>query len=226
MYSPATTWLMNEFKNNKQTDDWNQFIYDGNMDALSRIYFHYYDMLFTYGMKHCAEKQVVEDSIQDVFINLIKFRKKISCVRNLSGYLICTFRRQLFLDHNKQKKTIITEQIPDEQFDYFKSPDQDILDKEKQEQLYTTIKQCVGNLSSKQQEILFLRFENDISYEEISDMLHISVDSCYKSVYRSVKTIRSEAGKILSKSENLILWFYSGFVSSGKFRSRSKSTGK
>ncbi|MDO9614414.1 MAG: hypothetical protein Q7J86_07790, partial [Bacteroidota bacterium] len=68
---------MKVIKSNGQVEVWNQFILDGNMDALSRIYFHYYDLLFTYGMKHTSDKQVVEDTIQNVFMNLIKLRKSI-----------------------------------------------------------------------------------------------------------------------------------------------------
>lgn len=192
---------MKVLKSNSQFEDWNQFILEGNMDALSRIYFHCYDLLFTYGLKHTADKQVVENTIQNVFMNLITLRKSIGDVKNLTGYLICTFRRQLFLELNKQKKTILTEKLPEEQFDFFKSPEQDISDKEDLKQLHVIIKQCIGNLTNKQQEIIYLRFESGISYEEISEMLHISVDSCYKLVYRSIKTIRSEVGKIQAKEE-------------------------
>jgi RNA polymerase sigma factor (sigma-70 family) len=184
---------------------WNKFILDGNMDALSHIYLHYYDCLFDYGHKLTTEKQLVEDAIQDMFINFIKFRKSIGSVKNLTGYLICTFRRQLFHDVKKNKKTIPAEQLPEEHFDYFKSPDKDISDKENLELLHLTIKKCIGNLPTKQQEIMYLRFEREISYEEIAVTLSISVESCYKSVYRSVKTIRSEAEKILGEKANIFL---------------------
>ncbi len=89
---------------NGLNDSWNQFIHDGNLDELSKIYFHFYDMLFTYGMKHTSDRQAVEDSIHDVFLNLIKLRKNIGEVKNLTGYLLSSFRRQLFADTDKQKK--------------------------------------------------------------------------------------------------------------------------
>lgn len=200
---------MIEVQPNNQMNEWNRFILDGNLDALSGIYYHYYDLLFTYGMKHNSNKQAVEDAIQDVFLNLIKFRKTIGVVKNLPGYLVSTFRRQLFLTIQKQKKTIVARKLPDENFDFFKSDDQDLLEKENLEQLHATIRKCIGKLSSRQQEIVFLRFENNISYEEIAEMLQISVDSCYKSVYRSIKTIRQEVGKASGKGDNVILLFLS-----------------
>jgi len=186
-------------KNDCNVEWWNQFIINGNIDALSRIYLHYYDQLFTYGWKLSYDKQTVEDAIQSMFINLIKVRKRIGVVKNITGYLIITFRRQLFLDINKQKRTILTGFFPKERFDYFKSSGQDISDKEDLEHIYSTIKKCIGKLTDKQQEIIYLRFESEISYEEISKMLNISVDSCYKSIYRTIKLIRSEAEKILEQ---------------------------
>lgn len=203
---------MKVIKNNNQVDYWDQFIRNGNMDALSKIYFNYYDLLFTYGLKHTSEKQVVEDAIQDVFMNLIKFRRSIGNVKNSAAYMISAFRRQLFLDLNKQKKTILSEKLPEEQFEYFKGSGEDSSEQESKEQLYLVTKQCIGSLTDKQQEIIYLRFESGISYEEIADMLQISVDSCYKSVYRSIKIVRNKAEKILGKGGNIILCFLSGFA--------------
>lgn len=197
---------MRELKDKPQMKFWNQFIQDGDRDALSQIYFLYYDFLFDYGLKHTSDKQVVEDVIQETFVSMIRHRKSIGIVRNLSGYLITTFRNQLFLDLKKQRKTILTEQMPEEQFDYFREPDQDITDKENLEQLYLTIRQCIAKLTSRQQEIIFLRFEREISYEEIANVMNISVDSCYKSVHRAIKTVRSEAEKILGSRTDIILW--------------------
>lgn len=188
-------------KINDPLNGWNRFIQSGNLDALSGIYFHFYDLLFTYGLKHTSDKQAVEDAIQDVFMNLIKYRKNIGEVKNLAGYLISAFRRQLFLTTNEQKKMIPAGKLQEENFEFFKSENQDIPEKENLEQLHAMIRQCIGNLTSKQREIVFLRFENGISYEEIAILLQISVDSCYKSVCRSIKTIRREVMKRMAEVE-------------------------
>lgn len=196
---------MKVVENSSHIEIWNKFILDGNTDALSQIYFHYYDCLFDYGLKHATDKQLVEDTIQNVFISFIKFRERIGSVKNLTGYLISAFRRQLYLDLNKQKKTIPTEQFPQEHFDYFRCPEQDLSDVENKERLYSTIEQCVSKLTDKQREIIFLRFEREIPYEEIAQILNISVESCYKSSYRSIKIIKSEVEKMMVKAGNIFL---------------------
>ena len=190
-----------------QLDVWNRFIIDGDLDALGQIYFQCYDLLFDYGQRHISEKHLVEDVIQDIFVNLIKTRKNIGIVRNLNGYLFSTFRRQLFLDYNKQKKTFLTEKFSEEHFEYYKSTELDISENKNTEKIYSTVQQCIGKLSNRQREIIFLRFERELSYEEIALTLNISVDSCYKSIYRSIKTIGSEVENIIGKHANIFLLF-------------------
>ena len=201
LYQTNYTMFMSD--DTSQLDVWNEFILDGNSDALSRIYFHYYDFLFDLGLRYSFDKQTVEDVIQDIFINFINHRKSIGNVKNLTGYLISTFRRQLFLDQKNHQKVILTEQLPEERFDYFKSQEQNILDNENTVRLHSVIKQCLDKLTVRQREIIFLRFEKEISYEEISLALKISVDSCYKSTYRSIKSIRFEVEKILGKGTKI-----------------------
>lgn len=207
---------MLESQNIAQIEIWNQFIKDGNEEALSRIYVDNYDLLFDYGLRHTSNIQIVEDSIQEVFINIIKYRKSIGFVKNLQGYLISTFKRQLFLDLNNKKKTISTEQMPEGFFDYFKSPDNEISDKEEIEFLHSTINECISNLNTKQREIIFLRFEREIPYEEIAAILNISVESCYKSIYRTIKIIRCAAEKALIKNGKIIFGFSSYQISKMK----------
>lgn len=186
-----------------QKEIWNLFIIEGSEVALSQIYAHNYDLLFDYGHRFTINNQIVEDAIQDVFINIIKYRKNIGEVKNVPGYLISTFRRQIILDINKQKNIISTEQMPDGFFDYFRSPDSDSNDKEEKEVLYLALAKCINNLTTKQKEIIYLKFEQEISYEDIAQILNITVESCYKSIYRAVKSIRISAEKMLEDENGL-----------------------
>jgi RNA polymerase sigma factor (sigma-70 family) len=188
---------------------WSLFVNDGNEDALSHIYADNYDLLYDYGLRFTSNIHIVEDAIQDMYINLIKYRKNIGLVKNLQGYLICAFRRQLFLDLNKQKVLISTEQMPEGFFDYFKSSDSDSHEKEEKEFLHSIVVECISKLTDKQKEIIYLKFEREIEYEEIAVILNISVESCYKSIYRSLKSIRCSAEKVILNNNKMVVEIYS-----------------
>jgi RNA polymerase sigma factor (sigma-70 family) len=198
---------MSESQKLNQLSIWNRFIDDGDTASLSQIYKENYDILYDYGLRYTPDVKIVEDSIQEVFISIIKYRKKIGSVRNIQGYLIASFRRQLFLILNSKKNTISIDQMPENTFEYFKSPEVENTDKEDVEFLHATINECISNLTNKQKEIMFLRFEREIPYEEIAGILNISVDSCYKSIYRTIKTIRTAVEKKIIRSGKLILGF-------------------
>ena len=102
---------------------WNQFIEDGDQESLSLIYRENYDLLYDYGLRYTSDIKIVEDSIQEIFISIIKYRSKIGIVKNIQGYLISSFRRQLFLGLNHKKKTVSIDLMPESSFDYFKNPD-------------------------------------------------------------------------------------------------------
>ena len=195
---------------------WNQFIEDGDQESLSLIYRENYDLLYDYGLRYTSDIKIVEDSIQEIFISIIKYRSKIGIVKNIQGYLISSFRRQLFLGLNSKKRTISMDLMPEGSFDYFKSPDNEISDKEDLEFLHTAINDCISNLTNKQKEIMFLRFERDIPYEEIALILNISVESCYKSIYRTIKTIRCVVERKIISSGKLIFGFSSEQISKMK----------
>lgn len=175
---------------------WEGFTSNNDLDALSIIYKDHFDLLLNLGFKYTVDQQAIENAIQNIFSYFIKTRNNINTVNNVSGYIIQSFRRQLFLELKKQKKTFLTDSFSDGHFNYY-NPHHLNEDLEEKEQLHQIVKEIVQNLQPKQQEIIYLRFNCNLSFKEISSLLDIEVDSCYKSVYRSVKAIRSEAEKRL-----------------------------
>lgn len=186
---------------------WKKFITEGSQEALSLIYFNHFDLLFNFGLKYTSDSQTVEDSIQNIFSYFLKVRKSLGPVNNIPGFLLKCFRRQLFIELKKQKKLLLTETFPEDHLNYSNSPEQDFIDQEEADQLRTVIKQCISNLTGKQQEIIYLRFECELSYEDIANILEITVESCHKSVYRSINAIRIEAEKNLCTREKQISGF-------------------
>lgn len=185
---------------------WNIFTSNGNEDAFSMIYHGHYNLLYYVGLKYTSDIQVVEDSIQNVFVNLLKNRTKLSPVINVRGFLIKSFRRQLFLDLKKQKKLSLIGQITESQFDYFNGTEENLYEKDEPDELQNALKMSLIKLSDRQKEIIYLRYDCDLSYEEISGILEISVESCYQSVYRSIKTMKFDIEQMLSKGKNFIFW--------------------
>jgi len=179
---------------------WEMFISQDNQESLSIIYKDHFDLLYNFGFKYTSDTGAIENSIQNIFGYFLKKRNKLGPVNNMSGYLIQCFRHELYLALKKQKKIFLCQTIPEGYFNH-DSAQKENESKEKRDQLHQTMMAIIKKLNPKQQKIINLRFIERFSYKEISDMLNISVDSCYKSVYRSVTSIRHEAERGLPQKK-------------------------
>ncbi len=76
-----------------------QFIWDkfrnGDTQAFETIYTEFIDVLFAYGSKITNNKDLLEDAIQDVFINIYTYGKKLRKPELLEFYLFKTLKRIL-----------------------------------------------------------------------------------------------------------------------------------
>jgi len=179
---------------------WEMFISQDNQESLSIIYKDHFDLLYNFGFKYTSDTGAIENSIQNIFGYFLKKRNKLGPVNNMSGYLIQCFRHELYLALKKQKKIVLCQTIPEGYFNH-DSAQKENESGEKREQLHQTMMAIIKKLNPKQQKIINLRFIERFSYKEISDMLNISVDSCYKSVYRSVTSIRHESERGLPQKK-------------------------
>ena len=189
---------------------WDNFRLDGSQEALSLIYYEHFDFLYEFALRYTSERSLIEDCIQNVFGKLLKRRKKLNPVSNLRSYLLQALRRELFDQLQKNKKITFSDKIYDtpDQFCYNKAEDQ--MDAEERERVIQLVHKSVAKLGPRQREIIYLRFNQDLDYPEIAKMLDISVDSCYKSVYRSIKFIQEDTEKIIGDNPCLLLWIFAG----------------
>ena len=172
--------------------EWKAFLTFGNMSALAVIYEDNFDLLFNYGRKFTREGSVIEDSIQNLFTNLIRSREKLGELNNVQQYLMAAHRNELIELLSKKKNTLPSEILHDTLFKPEYSVEEEIIEQEDRVRLRNFLKKSLEKLTAHQQEAIYLKYDVGLSYEEISKVLNISVESCRTSIYRSIKIIKSE----------------------------------
>ena len=70
-------------------------VLNSHAPSLDAIYFRYVDDLFDYGMKIVRNKALIEDTIQDIFIELWKKRESLESIEYLKSYLLVALKRRL-----------------------------------------------------------------------------------------------------------------------------------
>lgn len=190
-------------------DEWDSFVKSGDLHSFKTLYNFYFDLLYHYGKKYRAEYYLIEDSIQNVFLNLIKNNTDLYRVNNFHGYLLYSFRNELLKLLEKERRYNFYNKMPEFNFYIDNNPEDVLIKSEISTEVKRFLKDCIKTLTSSQQEILFLRYSLGLSYDDISFILKISIESCRTSVYRAIKSIKKS---ILFEGKNITA-FYLLFVS-------------
>lgn len=169
---------------------WEEFI-KGEKYALSHIYYLNVDKLFRYGKKFSADDELVKDTIQDLFFDLIRTRNKLGPTDHIYFYLIKALRRRLFLSLNGKKTwnhNSMSTEMPEAYIIY--SIEDEYIQKEELTKKEEIIRKGLAELSPKQREILFYRFNCDFDYDQICEIMSVKYDSARKMVFRALKSLR------------------------------------
>lgn len=168
---------------------WHKFV-DGDNDAFEAVYNLNIDALFAYGMKLHPDRDFVKDCIHDVFLDVFEHRMTLSIPRSVKHYLFMVLKRTMFRKLKKERKRESLSEFEDLSFATEYNVESKTIDKENELYKKKLISQIVKELTSKQQEILYLRFTKGFSYIEISEIIDIDHNSVRKQVYRSIKKLR------------------------------------
>jgi RNA polymerase sigma factor (sigma-70 family) len=168
---------------------WRQFK-EGNQNAFYRLYDQYADNLFRYGTHFSKDKEFIKDCIHDLFLELYKYRKKLSDTNNVQFYLFRAFRRII---HKGQIKMIPfrNDQLNFAPNNNLEFPKEDFLIAEETEiENHKVLVNAIATLSNRQREGLSLKFEHDLSYAEIAEIMGVSIESSRTIIYRALKELR------------------------------------
>lgn len=169
---------------------WKSFI-GGEERTFNDLYQHFADTLFAFGLRYTNEQDVVRDAIQDLFIDLFKYRKKLTEDVNVKGYLFASLKRKITAALRKKSSDCSFENT-DLSFHICFSAEEIIISDENQRELYATLQKELNQLPVRQQEVLYLRFNSELGYEQIAELMDISIATCRTLVYRAVKQLREK----------------------------------
>jgi RNA polymerase sigma factor (sigma-70 family) len=164
----------------------------GDHLALDTIVKRHYNLLYQYGCKFSRDAALVKDCIQDMFLYIWQKRHAIQETPSVEHYLMKALRRRL---ERALTKTGATAEIGflDIQ-DSGATPDDKIIQQEQKTALAGKIKQCISQLSKRQQEIIYLRFYLNASANDIADIMQLNRQSVYNLLHDALNKLRQSTG--------------------------------
>jgi RNA polymerase sigma factor (sigma-70 family) len=160
----------------------------GDSEALAFFYERYADWLLQYGLSIIFNREAVRDGVQELFIHIWNRRQNLSLPDSAKHYLMSSLRRILLKEITRER--LSTDDFPEESIS-LKEHDA-LSDAEIERQMHKKLMKAVRQLPARQQEIVFLRFFEKLSYEQISDVTGLDYQVLRNTIYRSVKTLQKQ----------------------------------
>lgn len=182
---------MSSKKLNADSVLWDQFR-EGDDQAFAQLFEIFSEPLFRYGMKFLNNQDLIKDCIQDLFIKLYSSRNKLSFHDNPRLFLYKSLKNEL-IDKLRQEKRQQISFLPPEDLhfsvEYYFDPEEE---DEESSELKEKFEQVMSMLTDRQKEAIYLRYQTEMTYEEISQLLNINVQSVRNLIHRAIENIRSE----------------------------------
>ena len=172
----------------KDREIWENFK-AGDQSALSFVYFQYFQSMFQYGIRFKDDPELIKDCIQDVFFNLIKAGENLSSTENIRFYLLKALKNAIYKEIGKIKKNEFVE-FNKLKFDAPFLLEEELAEKENASNKEMALLKALNELSERQREIIYLRYECGMEYEQICEIMHLQNDSARKSVFRAIKSLK------------------------------------
>lgn len=164
-------------------------IINGDPSAYAQWYKTYFKKLYNYGRKFTADIGLLEDSIQEVFLDLWKKKEKLLEIDSANSYMFASFRYTLLKKIKAARQTFSADLFTEEPDFYI---EQKIIAGETDKEVQQKLQAAINTLTPRQREAVFLRFYEGLSYEEVAAVLDITVKATYKIMARSLLNLKDQ----------------------------------
>jgi len=176
-----------------EIDLWNDFR-NGDKQAYECIYRKYAPLLYNYGFKITANRGLTQDCIQELFITLLVNKSKINQTDSIKFYLYKSLRRELMRAVKNDSRFVGEPAEFESSFNVVFSCEYDLIQEQISAERLAHLQRALDNLPPRQKEVIFLRFYENLSFEEISGVMGIEQSSVYKIIYKAIDNLQ---GKLL-----------------------------
>lgn len=161
----------------------------GDELAYAEIYRLYVKDLYALGLWFGIQKEIIEDAIQDVFIEIYTRREKLEKITNLKLYIITAFRNRLFLLVKKNSPFFTENEIESDlkEHDHLEY----LIEQEHIEDEQRKLSFLLSKLNDNQREAIYYRFVEGLSCEEVAYIMNINYQSAKNLLHRAIKKMRS-----------------------------------
>jgi RNA polymerase sigma-70 factor, ECF subfamily len=151
-------------------------------------------MVFSIALRILGGRSAAEEAAQDVFLELHGKLDELDSEEHVLHWLRrVTVHRAIDQVRRRQRR-------PEVQMDWSELPDRPGVASQDDQPLSEQIQQLVSSLPPVPRSVLVLRYQEDMSPEEIGGVLHMPVATVKSHLQRSLRLLREKAARVVRQS--------------------------
>lgn len=170
-----------------------------SLTAFSKLYEHYLPRIFSYVVNRVSDKKIAEDLTADTFMKAMKKIDKFEYRGYSFGSWLYRIAHNIICDYHKKNKNVFplekTEIVHEVKNDY-------LLDKLDQNH---KIRQVLNRLKEDYQQVLTLKFFEELTNPEIAEVLGCSTNALNVKLHRSQEAFRKHYHILFDGTEEISL---------------------
>ena len=158
-----------------------------DVQAYKQLFFLFQPSLLQFATSILKSKELSEEIVSDVFIKIWEKRQQLDKIENLKFYLFTAVKnRAINKIHEQKKNTAISiDDAPVELRSIYHDPEQKLISAEMIQQIQAAIQQ----LPPRCRLVFKLVKEDDLTYKEVAELLHLSVKTVENQMSLAFKKI-------------------------------------
>ncbi|GAB4012558.1 sigma-70 family RNA polymerase sigma factor [Spirosoma migulaei] len=162
----------------------------GDTIAFDQLVQRYYQTLFRYGIRLDADDEYVKDCIQDVFVELWQRRNTVNETEFVKFYLLKSLRRRIFRGRAKWGSN--WEALEENYFFEVEfSIEAQLITQEVSRDQVQQLEALLNKLSRRQKEVIFLKFYQNLTHEQIGEVMSLNRQSVYNILHEALQKLRT-----------------------------------
>lgn len=170
-------------------------IAEGDEEAFSKVYYHYFPVLYPYVLKLVKVPAMAEDVIQDVFLKIWETRGRLGAVQYFPAYLFSVTRNHTL---NILQSVARADHAMSTLVRHFQ--EQRVDDEALSKDYRNFIEGVLGTLSPRSREVFRKCREQIMTYDEVAAEMGISRNAVKKHMVTAIRVLKESAQRDLGIS--------------------------
>ncbi|MET3880158.1 RNA polymerase sigma-70 factor [Chitinophaga sp. OAE865] len=180
---------------------------EGDELVFRELFDQYRDMVYAKALHFMKTPVLAEDILQDVFLQIWRYRDRMAGIQNFKAYLNTVSRNLIYSHFRKMANNSLLLEKIEEQQESETGPD--VFSKVEAKELQEALNTALGLLTNQQRKVFELSRIQGLSHPEIAEMLNMQRETVKKHISDALRTIRGNLHRFpILMQTGILLYIY------------------